>query len=155
MENRISIMIPEEVLSEIRECLNRARTLIAPYAQSLTPKQRQGLAKMSDGTEAFVMKSLEFMASDPQFNPPYIDVAELRKDLDAYFQFKPLDTGAKQLADQFSDTVMMAGSEAYTTSLAYYNAVKMAARMNVPGAKAIYDELRKRFERKPGESKEQ
>lgn len=79
MENKISIVIPEEVLNEIRECLTRARTLMAPYAQSLTPKQRQKLPKMSDGTEAFVMKSLEFMGSDPQFNPPYIDVAELKK----------------------------------------------------------------------------
>ena len=119
---------------------------MAPYAQSLTPAQRQAKAKMSDGTEAFVMKSLDFMASDPQFNPPYIDVAELKKDVDAYFQLKPFDTLAKQLSDEFSDTVMMAGSEAYTTSLAYYNAVKMGARMNVPGAKAIYEELRKRFE---------
>ncbi len=146
MENRISIQIPEDVLNEIRECLTKARTLMAPYAQSLTPKQRQGLAKMSDGTEAFVTKSLDFMASDPQFNPPYIDLAELKKDLDAYFQLKPYDTLATQLSDEFSDTVMMAGSEAYTTALAYYNAVKMAARMNVPGAKAIYEELRKRFE---------
>jgi hypothetical protein len=146
MENRISIVIPEEVLKEIRECLNKARTLMAPYAESLTPKQRQGMAKMSDGTEAFVVKALDFMLSDPQFNPPYIEVAELQKDVDAYFLLKPFDTLAKQLSDEFSDTVMMAGSEAYTTALAYYNAVKMAARMNVPGAKAIYEELRKRFE---------
>ncbi|SEG47641.1 hypothetical protein [Algoriphagus boritolerans] len=146
MENKISIVIPEEVLNEIRECLTRARTLMAPYAQSLTPKQRQKLPKMSDGTEAFVMKSLEFMGSDPQFNPPYIDVAELKKDLDAYFQLKPFDTLAKQLSDEFSDTVMLAGSEAYSVALVYYNTVKMGARMNVPGAKAIYEELRKRFE---------
>ena len=146
MENRISIQIPEEVLKEIKECLNKVRTLIAPYAQSLTPKQRQQLAKMSDGTEAFVLKTLDFMLSDPQFNPPFLDVDELKKDVDAYFLLKPLETVAKQLSDGFSDTVMMAGSEAYTTSLAYYNAAKMAARMNVPGAKAIYEELRKRFE---------
>ena len=155
MENRISIQIPEDVLKEIRECLNKARTLMAPYAQSLTSKQRQGMAKMSDGTEAFVLKALDFMGSDPQFNPPYIDVAELQKDVDAYFQLKPFDTLAKQLSDEFSDTVMMAGSEAYTTALAYYNAVKMGARMNVPGAKAIYEELQKRFERRSKREDEQ
>lgn len=146
MENRISIQIPEDVLQEIRECLTRARTLFAPYAQSLTPRDRQKLAKMSDGTEAFVMKVMEFAVTDPQFNPPYMDVAELKKDLDAYFLLKPFDTISNQLSDEFSDTVMMAGSEAYITALTYYNSVKMAARMNVPGAKAIYEELRKRFE---------
>ena len=40
---------------------------------------------------------------------------------------------------------MMAGSEAYIASLSYYNSVKMAAKLNVPGAKPIYDDLKKRF----------
>jgi hypothetical protein len=40
---------------------------------------------------------------------------------------------------------MVAGSEAYQSSLIFYNSVKMAARQDIPGAKAIYEELKKRF----------
>ena len=149
MVNQISIQIPESDLKIIREAFSTIRTMFSKYAQSRTPEQRRRMAKMSDGTEAFVMKVMEFAGTDPQFNPPYMDVAELKKDLDAYFQLKPFDTMANQLANEFSDTVMMSGSEAYISALSYYNSVKMAAKMNVPGAKAIFEELRKRFEKKP------
>jgi hypothetical protein len=40
---------------------------------------------------------------------------------------------------------MMAGSEAYVSALSYYNSVKTAAKMNVPGAKIIFEDLSKRF----------
>jgi hypothetical protein len=45
--------------------------------------------------------------------------------------------------------MMLAGSEAYIAALAYYNSVKQAAKMNVPGARAIYDDLSKRFPGRP------
>jgi hypothetical protein len=40
---------------------------------------------------------------------------------------------------------MVAGSEAYQAALIFYNSVKMAVRQDVPGAKAIHEELMKRF----------
>jgi GrpB-like predicted nucleotidyltransferase (UPF0157 family) len=43
------------------------------------------------------------------------------------------------------DTTMVAGSEAYQFALIFYNSVKMAARQDIPGAKAIYEDLKKRF----------
>lgn len=146
MENRVSFELPEDRINRIREAFAVIRSEFGPFAESLTPKDRQGLAKMADGTEAFVMKVMEYAVSNPQFNPPFMDVAELKKDLEAYFQLKPLNTMAKQLADEFSDTMMLAGSEAYTMALTYYHSAKMAARMNVPGAKAVFEDLRKRFE---------
>jgi len=45
---------------------------------------------------------------------------------------------------------MQAGSEAYTASLIFYNAVKGAAKAGVPGMKTIYDDLQSRF---PGRGK--
>jgi hypothetical protein len=43
---------------------------------------------------------------------------------------------------------MLAGSEAFTQALIFYNSVKQAARDNVPGAQPLLDllkELKKRF----------
>jgi len=51
------------------------------------------------------------------------------------------------LCDNLPDTEMLSGSEAYVAALTYYNSVKQAAKMNVPSAKAIYEDLRKRFEK--------
>jgi hypothetical protein len=52
---------------------------------------------------------------------------------------------AKQLSDNIDDTVMVAGSEAYQASLIFYNAVKVAAAQNIPGAREVYDDLKARF----------
>jgi hypothetical protein len=53
------------------------------------------------------------------------------------------------------DTEMVAGSEAYQSALVFYNSVKMAARQDISGDKAVYEELKKRFpggKRKPAEA---
>jgi hypothetical protein len=56
-----------------------------------------------------------------------------------------LNTSARQLADNIDDTAMVAGSESYQASLVFYNAVKVAAAQNVPGAKEVYSDLKNRF----------
>ncbi|MDR1115550.1 MAG: hypothetical protein LBL33_05285, partial [Tannerella sp.] len=66
-----------------------------------------------------------------------------------------LNNATLQLHEYTDDTAMTSGSEAYQAALIFYNSVKMAARQDVPGAKAVYEELRKRFpgtRRKPGET---
>jgi hypothetical protein len=40
---------------------------------------------------------------------------------------------------------MIAGSEAYQAALVFYKSVKMAAAQDIPGTKAVYDELKIRF----------
>ncbi|MDR1583867.1 MAG: hypothetical protein LBS55_11550 [Prevotellaceae bacterium] len=60
-----------------------------------------------------------------------------------------------QLEEGVSDTEMTAGSEAYQAAFVFYKSVKMAAVQDVPGAKAVYEELKTRFpggKRKPGET---
>jgi hypothetical protein len=50
---------------------------------------------------------------------------------------------------------MTAASEAYQAALVFYKSVKIAAAQDVPGAKAVYDELKTRFpggRRKSGNS---
>lgn len=44
------------------------------------------------------------------------------------------------------DTSMLAGSEADEFARAYYGAVGQAAKMGVPNAQAIYDDLSVRYE---------
>jgi hypothetical protein len=51
----------------------------------------------------------------------------------------------RQLDENASDTEMTAGSEAYQAALVFYKSVKMAAAQDVPGAKAVYEELKTRF----------
>jgi hypothetical protein len=60
-----------------------------------------------------------------------------------------------QLEEGISDTEMTAGSEAYQATLVFYKSVKMASAQDIPGAKAVYEELKTRFpggKRKVGET---
>jgi hypothetical protein len=44
--------------------------------------------------------------------------------------------------------VMVVGSEAYHEALAFYHNTQAATKQDVPGAKAIYEDLKTRFPRR-------
>jgi hypothetical protein len=119
--------------------------ILKPYLIALTPTERHDLPKMSDGTLPFVQKCLDYCQSNPEFAPSYLDFSGLLADMKVYNQLMPIFRLAEQLENMLNDTTMEVGAESYVSALSYYNSVKMAANMNVPGAKAIYEDLKKRF----------
>ena len=147
MEDKIDFKIPEAQVNEVTTKLNEIVTIMQPYIIALTPEERMTLPKMSDKTQPFVEKTVDYCATAPQFAPPYLNIEALNADMKVYKQLIPLFRIVKRLSDGLDDTTMQAGAETYTHTLTYYNSVKMAAKIDVPGAKAIYDDLKKRFEK--------
>jgi hypothetical protein len=147
MENRISIEIPPADLQAIKAALQQIQALLAQHVIALTPEQRKTIPKMSDGTEPFVDKVMDYAVNNSEFLPAFVSLGELQKDWNATSGLMPLLRMVDQIHDTMSDTAMLAGSEAYKGALSYYNSVKQAAKMNAPDAKAIYEDLRKRFEK--------
>lgn len=147
MDNKINFSIPEEVINQVTQKLNEAATLMQPYLIALTPEERRTIPKMSDKTLPFVEKTLEYCQTAPQFAPTYMDREALAADMKVTQQLTPLLRTTIALNDGLDDTAMEAGAESYVNALSYYNSVKQAAKMNVPGAKSIYEDLSKRFER--------
>ncbi|MBK7871340.1 MAG: hypothetical protein IPJ74_12035 [Saprospiraceae bacterium] len=60
-------------------------------------------------------------------------------------QLTTIERPLLSLIEGINDTKLLAGSEAYSTALLFYQSVKLAAEMNIPGVKTIYDDLRERF----------
>jgi hypothetical protein len=147
MENKINFIIPDEVITEVTQKLNEVTAALQPYLIALSPEERRTIPKMSDKTIPFVEKTLEYSETAPQFAPPYMDREALFGDMKVTQQLTPLFRNIKAMYDGLDDTVMEAGGEGYVNALSYYNSVKQAAKMNVPGAKSIYEDLSKRFER--------
>jgi hypothetical protein len=147
MDNKVNFSIPEEVISQVTQRLNEAASLLQPYLIALSPEERRTIPKMSDKTMPFVEKTLEYCQTAPQFAPTYMDREALAGDMKVTQQLTPLLRTTIALNDGLDDTTMEAGAESYVNALSYYNSVKQAAKMNVPGAKSIYDDLSKRFER--------
>jgi len=112
---------------------------------NLTPQERQALPKMGSATQSFVSKALEIAGNNPQFVPPYVDVPAMQKDYDLAMRLQGIEMQLASLHEKVSDTNLAAGSEAYVTGLTIYNSIKAAAKVNVPGAKALAAELAERF----------
>lgn len=103
------------------------------------------LPKMGNATQSFVSKALEIAANNPQFVPPYVDVAAMRKDYDLALQLQAIEMQLASLHEKVADTNLAAGSEAYVMALTLYNSLKAAAKVQVPGAKSLAAELAERF----------
>jgi len=144
-ENRISIVLKPDDLRQVHDALTTVNTVLKPYLIVLTPAERQELPKMGDSTAPFVQKTLEYAQTNPGFVPAYLDIQELKTDFDAVESLLQVFRPVEQLYYNLNDTITLSGSEAYVASLAFYNSVKQAAKINVPGAKAISEDLKLRF----------
>ncbi len=145
MENQISIQIPAEVLAEAAQKLDEVNALLNPFLVALTPEERKRLPKMGEDNLMFVEKSTEYIKSHPALVPAFVDTAELDIDLKAVYDITTLARIAERLCMSLNDTMMLAGSEAYTAALSFYNSVKVAAKRNVKGAEPVHNDLKKRF----------
>ena len=144
-ENQISIEIVPADLQKILDAMGVIANTFKPYLIALTPEERQRIPKMSDATLPFVQKALDYASTNPSFVPAYIDVSELKTDLVAVNVLAEVQRPLAQISQSLEDTMMLCGSEAYIAALAFYNSVKLAAKLKVPGAESIYEELSTRF----------
>jgi hypothetical protein len=143
--NRISLDISEADLQAVREAVQVLQDKLLPHLVTLAPEERRELPKMGDKTVAFVRKAVEYAGTDASLLPSYLDVEEMKRDLGAVDVLVNLQRPLDQLLAGLDDSVLTAGSEVYSAALAYYQAVKGAARARVQGAEAIANDLGERF----------
>jgi hypothetical protein len=147
--------IPQDILTQAQTKIQEALTLLTPYLLALTPVERQGMPKMGEKTISFVEKAYDFAKQNPNLVPPYLEMTAFGTDFTDAHGLWTLHNLVLQLEEGISDTEMTAGSEAYQAALVFYKSVKMAAAQDIPGAKAVYEELKTRFpggKRKAGET---
>ncbi len=145
-ENKISIEILTADLADINTAVQTLLKKLEPYLIALNADDKKGLAKIGERNLPYVEKTLQYAVSNPEFLPPYIDVVEFRKDFDAFRVLRELLRPLAQITSNIDDTATLCGSEAIDATSAYYGSVSQAAKLNVPNAKAIYDDLSQRFE---------
>jgi hypothetical protein len=149
MENRVSFSITTEVEQSILDAIAQIESDL-PMLINLSAEDRHDLPKMGDKTLAFVTKSLEYAKQNPGVVPPFLNIPEFEKDVNAATSMSKILRPLKQLLERIDDTTMLTGSEAYSAALIFYGAVKGAAKADVGGMKTVYDDLQSRF---PGRSK--
>ncbi|MDR1170033.1 MAG: hypothetical protein LBK97_04270 [Prevotellaceae bacterium] len=137
--------IPADVVKQIQTKLNEIKALVKPYAITLTPTERHNMLKMGEKSLTFVEKSHEYAVENPGFVPPFLNMPAFDIDFADAHSLWTIRNDTMQVYEMIDDTTMVAGSESYYASLMFYNSVKVAAAQDVPGSKAIYEELKKRY----------
>lgn len=143
--SNISASLEAPTLASIQTKITEIRALL-PFLVSLTNAERIRLPKMADGTTPFVGKALSYAESTPALVPPYLDVVELKQDFALAQALGDVLRTLGQLTQSVQDTQTAVGSEAYAAALTFYQTTKQAAKMGAPGANAIYQDLKGRFE---------
>ena len=145
MESNYEFTISPEDLQKVNDAIKVINDTLTPKLIALTPDNRKDLNKMGDKTLSFVNKSVEYMQLHPDLVPRYVQVEPAKIDLQATQTLLPLHNQFTILQEMTADSSMLSGSEAYSCALTFYNSIKLQAKENVTGAKAIYEDLKVRF----------
>jgi hypothetical protein len=155
MNNIHKQSIPQEILDQVRIKIEEAIALIRPYSVVMTADERASALRVGDKSFTFITKVFAYTKTNPEFIPNYMDIRGFNVDFPDAGGHVDVVSLINQLYNYFDDTKLAARSEAYSASLYYYGNVQQAASVNLPGAKAIYDDLKQYFPRtgKPAEAK--
>lgn len=147
--NRISQAISDAQKTTVIDSLKAVETEL-PWLIGLNVTERMTLPKISSANRDFVADAIDIILQNPDFFPAYFNTAELEKDFNLYNLLNEIIPVAERVVEKLSDTQMLAGSEAYVTALTAYRLLQSAAQDGIPGADALYDRLKSRFENQGG-----
>ena len=145
INRRAEKKIPSKVLHDAQTLLDEVARMLEPYRVVLTDEERQVLIKMGTVPFNFLELSHKFAVEYPDLFPFFMKAAIFK---DEYFTVRELRSFVNklnQLKDNINDTGMATGTHALETAMAFYHTVKIAARHDIPGAKAIFEELKQEF----------
>jgi hypothetical protein len=148
MENRISVILEDSVMHAILQQIDSLDASL-PFLFNLSPEERAGGFRLGDKNLGFLEKGKDYLNQKQEFLPVHYSKDEVVKDAALAAQLATIARKLQILADKIEDTASIAGMEALSGILAYYNAVKQAAKDKVLGAQTIYDDLKLRFPGRP------
>lgn len=143
--NRINARLTPEDLAAIKQAIQEINARM-PFLLGLTLEERRKLAKINRSNKLFVEDAIEVARENPNVLPHYLTVEELEKDYELFEQLDDILLPLEQLFERVRDTQMLAGSEAYQTSLVLYKLTRVAADAGLPGMDTAYAKLRVRFD---------
>jgi hypothetical protein len=143
--NRISASLTAEQIKQLHDAFDLIDAILDPIVVGLSVTERSSLPKINDSNKTFTADALLGARQNADLLPAYVNLDEMDKDLTLYNQLDPFIGRTSKIATKFSDTQMLAGSEAYVTGLAVYRLAESAANAGVAGADALYQVLKQRF----------
>ena len=142
--NRLSVVATAAQIAAVKAALQTIGTNL-PFLTGLTVEERIALPAININNKVFTEDAINAAVNNTGLIPSYVSVPNMQNDLLLFSQLDELVVLVKQLLEKLEDTQLLAGSEAYTSALATYKLFGSAADAGVPGADAIYNQLKTRF----------
>jgi hypothetical protein len=143
--NRLSVTLTPAKLAAIKAALDSIETQL-DFLIALTPKERQSLPKVAEGNRPFVEDVASFVNAGSDYFPKHIPLVEFQKDHTLFAQIDSFSARLEKLTRMVQDTQMLAGHEALSAGLRYYDGAKSAEADGDPGASAVVSRLSARFD---------
>jgi len=144
-------MFPFQILAIVIEAAQQLLIDLMEHwhGAALTTADRQRLLGSGVRRYGFIDKTSDIATDNPEFVPSYLNIQDLKDLIRRIEMLREVNVLLRQATRVNMDYLLTTGSEAYRLSLMYYNAVKEASRMRVPGAQELFKILQPFF-RMPG-----
>ena len=145
-DNKISASISAQDMTDIMAAFATIKAKL-PFLINLTPAEKRRMPNISTERGGMVDTFTTEMGLHADLIPTYVDMTELQKDTALITQLEVIRACANELCEGINDTHQAVGSDMYLAYLSFYNNVKQAAKRAIVGADAIYQNLRRFFQR--------
>jgi len=143
--NRIDTTLTDAEFQTIKDSIRQIDNTLGGKLRSLTKEERKRLPKVHKMNLLFVQEAAQVVQQAGDMLPAYFSAEAMRTDEQLHLQLKELALMLGQLQEKVVDTLMLAGSEAYTSALTVYRMLQAAAKAGVPGADTLVAKLAERF----------
>lgn len=150
-DNKISAAISAQDMTDIMAAFATIKAKL-PFLINLSAAEKRRMPNISTERGGMVDTFTSEMGLHAELIPTFVDMPELAKDAALLTQLDTIRACADELCEGINDTHQAVGSDMYLAYLSFYNNVKQAAKRSVVGADAIYQNLRRFFQRGGGET---
>ncbi|WP_378187628.1 hypothetical protein ACE939_04670 [Aquimarina sp. W85] len=147
LENLISISFSDNELKELDTHLNSFKTILKGKTVNLSPDQRQQYGRIANQNKLIVDKVKSYMEQNPEWVPNFIDKEEFDRDYAVRKQIEDRVHMLENLTQQLIDTKTLLDHDNYNNALSFYRKVRYLSGENEPGAKTVYEDMKKLFNR--------
>jgi hypothetical protein len=90
LDNLISVDLNDEEEKTIKDACKTIETILKGKTVNLTPEERRTYGRVGNRTENWISKVMEYIDNRPELTPMYINVPELKKDVEARKRLLPV-----------------------------------------------------------------
>ena len=145
MDNQVNIEFTPELISSIDTAITGLKDALKPHLVAIPSDKKKNMVVVAERLFDFIEKGIMLSDQNPTLTPPYLKMEDIKKDADAWRQLTHITKELEQILSLLNDTAAVCGNEAYNSTRSFYHYIKQAAKDGVPGAKPVYEEMKKQF----------